>query len=64
MLAALSPYLTQHIKRYRDYVVELGNIPEPLKGAMVLPVEDENPFEYRFQRNVTLFYINLGSTPQ
>lgn len=45
MLAALSPYLTQHIKRYGDYVVELGNIPQPLKGAMILPVEDESPFE-------------------
>lgn len=38
-LATLSPYLTRHLKRYRDYVVDLHNIPQPLEGAIHLPIE-------------------------
>lgn len=38
-LAALSPYLTRHIKRYGDYVVNLQNIPQPLEAAINLPPE-------------------------
>jgi len=38
-LAALSPYVTRHIKRYGDYVVNLDNIPQPLEAAINLPLE-------------------------
>nr|WP_248277959.1 transposase [Brasilonema sp. UFV-L1] len=38
-LAALSPYITRHIKRYGDYVVNLQNIPQPLEAAIHLPPE-------------------------
>ncbi|MFL9449625.1 Tn3 family transposase [Tolypothrix bouteillei VB521301_2] len=38
-LAALSPYITRHIKRYGDYVVNLQNIPQPLEAAINLPPE-------------------------
>jgi TnpA family transposase len=38
-LAALSPYLTRHIKRYGDYVVNLQNIPQPFEAAIHLPPE-------------------------
>ncbi len=38
-LAALSPYITRHIKRYGDYVVNLHNIPQPLEAAINLPPE-------------------------
>jgi hypothetical protein len=38
-LAALSPYLTRHIKRYGDYVVNLRNVPDPLEVAIHLPPE-------------------------
>ncbi len=30
-LAALSPYLTGHIKRFGDYVLDLGIVPEPIE---------------------------------
>lgn len=38
-LATLSPYLTRHLKRYGDYVVDLHNISQPLEGAIHLPIE-------------------------
>ncbi|MEO1431896.1 MAG: hypothetical protein AAFV71_23105 [Cyanobacteria bacterium J06633_8] len=38
-LKALSPYVTRHIKRYGDYVVNLQAIPQPLEVAMKLPPE-------------------------
>ncbi len=38
-VATLSPYITRHIKRYGDYVVDLHNIPQPLEGAILLPIE-------------------------
>jgi TnpA family transposase len=38
-LAALSPYVTRHIKRYGDYVVNLQNIPQPFEAAINLPPE-------------------------
>ncbi len=38
-IAALSPYVNRHIKRYGDYVVNLHNIPQPLEAAMNLPPE-------------------------
>ena len=36
-VASLSPYLTRHIKRYGDYVVNLQNIPQPFETAIHLP---------------------------
>jgi TnpA family transposase len=46
LLATLSPYLTRHLKRYGDYVVDLGNIPQPLEGAITLPIDiAENQME-------------------
>lgn len=33
-LAQLSPYLTGHVKRFGDYVVDLENIPEPPTSDM------------------------------
>jgi TnpA family transposase len=35
----LSPYITRHIKRYGDYVVNLQNIPQPFEAAIHLPPE-------------------------
>ena len=40
-LATLSPYLTGHLKRYGDYIVDFDNLPQPLETAMVIPVEPE-----------------------
>jgi TnpA family transposase len=40
-LATLSPYLTGHLKRYGDYVVDFDNLPQPLETAMVIPLEPE-----------------------
>ncbi len=33
-VAQLSPYLTEHIKRFGDYVVDLETVPDPLDGEM------------------------------
>lgn len=38
-LATLSPYITRHLKRYGDYVVDLSVVPQPLEGAITLPIE-------------------------
>jgi TnpA family transposase len=38
-IKALSPYVTRHLKRYGDYVVNLHNIPQPLEAALHLPPE-------------------------
>jgi TnpA family transposase len=38
LLATLSPYLTRHIKRYGDYVVDWKNIPQPWEQAIPLPL--------------------------
>lgn len=37
-VAALSPYLTRHIKRFGDYYIDLGNAPQPLDSDMSVPV--------------------------
>ncbi len=34
----LSPYLTGHLKRYGDFVIDLQSIPAPLEGAIHLPI--------------------------
>jgi TnpA family transposase len=33
-VAQLSPYLTEHVKRFGDYVVDLKTVPDPLDGEM------------------------------
>ncbi|WP_169220593.1 Tn3 family transposase [Brasilonema sp. UFV-L1] len=38
-IKALSPFITRHIKRYGDYVVNLQSIPQPLETAINLPPE-------------------------
>lgn len=38
-LATLSPYLTRHIKRYGDYVVDWRNLPQPWESAIELPID-------------------------
>ena len=40
-LATLSPYLTGHLKRYGDYIVDFDNLPQPLETAMVITIEPE-----------------------
>lgn len=39
LLATLSPYLTRHIKRYGDYVVDWKNVPQPWEQAINLPFD-------------------------
>jgi hypothetical protein len=41
MLATLSPYLTRHLKRYGDFVIDLQSIPSPLEEAISIPVGDD-----------------------
>lgn len=36
-LAALSPYLTHHIRRFGDYVVDLSQAPPPFEDKLVIP---------------------------
>ncbi|MEG5049834.1 MULTISPECIES: Tn3 family transposase [unclassified Microcoleus] len=36
LLASLIPYLTSHIKRYGDYVVDWKNVPQPWEQAIPL----------------------------
>ncbi|SFQ42352.1 Tn3 family transposase [Salibacterium halotolerans] len=35
-IADLSPYITRHIKRFGDYVIDLNSPPEPLDGKLTL----------------------------
>jgi hypothetical protein len=35
-LAILSPYLTRHIKRFGDYVLNVDNYPEPVEYEIPL----------------------------
>jgi Tn3 transposase DDE domain len=41
MLAVLSPYLTGHLKRYGDFVIDLQSIPAPMEGAIHLPIASD-----------------------
>jgi hypothetical protein len=34
--AAISPYRTGHIKRFGDYVIDLGATPQPIEGELFL----------------------------
>jgi TnpA family transposase/antitoxin (DNA-binding transcriptional repressor) of toxin-antitoxin stability system len=36
-LATLSPYITRHLKRYGEYVVDLETVPQPFESAIQLP---------------------------
>lgn len=38
-LKTLSPYITRHIKRYGDYVVDFKQVPLPLEEAISLPIQ-------------------------
>ena len=38
-ITAMNPYINRNLKWYRDYVVDLKNIPQPFEGAINLPVE-------------------------
>ena len=38
---SISAYLTGHLKRYGDYIVDFDNLPQPLETAMVIPIEPE-----------------------
>ncbi|MFC7442037.1 Tn3 family transposase [Laceyella putida] len=38
-LSALSPYLTEHIKRFGDYVIDLEEPPQPLDGKLELELK-------------------------
>lgn len=40
LLASLSPYLTRHLKRYGDFVIDLQTIPIPLEGAIFIPISE------------------------
>ena len=37
-LATISPYITCHLRRYGDYVVDVNDIPQPLELALSLPI--------------------------
>lgn len=41
-VAALSPYMTSHIKRFGDYIIDMDNAPEPPEPELILP---ETPSE-------------------
>ena len=36
-LAFVSPYMTRTLKRFGDYHLDLGRVPEPWSGETVLP---------------------------
>jgi hypothetical protein len=38
-LSALSPYLTEHIKQFGDYVIDLENQPQLFDGELKLELE-------------------------
>ena len=48
-VARLSPYLTRHLRRYGDFVADLGQIPPSLEEAFSLPFKiPETQTEYTF----------------
>ncbi|NJP12656.1 MAG: Tn3 family transposase [Cyanobacteria bacterium CRU_2_1] len=45
-LKTVSPYITRHLKRYGDYVIDFKQIPLPLEEAILLPIQlDEQQLE-------------------
>jgi len=39
-IAAMSPYLTQHIKRFGDYFIDLSEPPQPLAESALFEFEE------------------------
>ena len=35
----MSPYITRHLKRYGDYVIDFKQTPLPLEDAIPLPIQ-------------------------
>lgn len=40
-VAALSPYLTRHIKRFGDYIIDLDNVPNDIDMNISIPIKQE-----------------------
>ena len=40
-VAALSPYITRHIKRFGDYVIDLENIPKEIDLGISIPLKQD-----------------------
>lgn len=40
-VSALSPYITSHIKRFGDYVIDLENIPKAIDMGISIPMKEE-----------------------
>jgi hypothetical protein len=38
-VAALSQYLTRHIKRFGDYVIDLDNVPNAIDTSISIPIK-------------------------
>ena len=36
-MAAISPYLTHHIRRFGDYVIDLSQVPPPFEDNLIVP---------------------------
>jgi hypothetical protein len=36
-VAMLSPYLTRHVRRYGDYVINVENTPDPIDNELDMP---------------------------
>jgi TnpA family transposase len=45
LLATLSPYLTRHLRRYGEFVIDLQSIPSPLEEAISIQIDldEQNP---------------------
>lgn len=37
-LAMLSPYMTHHVKRFGNYVMDLETLPQPIEDDLPIPV--------------------------
>lgn len=40
-VSALRPYITRHIKRFGDYVIDLQNIPKAIDMTISIPMKQE-----------------------
>jgi hypothetical protein len=40
-VATLSPYLTRHIKRFGDYIINLKNIPKAIDMNISIPMKQD-----------------------
>lgn len=59
LLATLSPYITRHIKRYGDYMVDLSRVPPPWEGAIPLPIEIHELRRNRDLRAILHFFTRI-----